>query len=303
LEKAFADESEPRADPMPPASYSIAAPSAQTAPVVFASPHSGQDYPEDFIAEARLDPLALRRSEDAFVDKLFAAAPACGAPLLKAHFPRVFVDPNRQPYELDPGMFDERLPDFVNINSPRVAAGLGTVARVVTNGEEIYSGKLSISKVLERIGRHYFPYHNALQQLLETTQTMYGAYLLIDCHSMPSIGGPMDQDPGAPRVDFVLGDCYGTACAPAVTALVESTLRDLGFVVKRNTPYAGGFTTRHYSSPAEGKHTLQIEINRALYMDEDTIEPLPSLPRVADAATRLIEALTAVDAAMLMRRG
>ncbi len=301
LEKALAEDTEPPGTPTR-ASYAIVAPSTQTAPLVFASPHSGQHYPPEFIAQSRLDPLALRRSEDAFVDELFAAAPACGAPLLKAHFPRVYVDPNRQPYELDPAMFEDPLPDYVNANSPRVAGGLGTVARVVTSGEEIYRHKLRFADIRERIQAHYFPYHEALRQLLDMTRETFGAYLLIDCHSMPSVGGPMDSDPGAPRVDFVLGDCYGTSCAPRVTDLAERTLKDLGFVVRRNTPYAGGYTTRHYSEINNGGHALQIEVNRALYMNEDAIERLGYMRNAIDATTRLIEALTAIDVAVLLPR-
>lgn len=300
-EKALAADMQPPATPTR-ASYAIVAPSTQTAPLVFASPHSGQDYPPEFISQSRLDALALRRSEDAFVDELFAAAPACGAPLLKAHFPRVYVDPNRQPYELDPAMFEDPLPDFVNVNSPRVAGGLGTVARVVTSGEEIYREKLRFADIDQRIRAHYFPYHEALRHLVDTTRQAFGAYLLIDCHSMPSVGGPMDSDPGAQRVDFVLGDCYGTSCAPEVTDLAERTLKDLGFVVRRNAPYAGGYTTRHYSDINNGGHALQIEINRALYMNEDAIEPLSCMRSAIDAATRLIEALTAIDVAVLLPR-
>ena len=210
-------------------SFSVVQPPEQSVPLVFASPHSGQDYPTQFVAASRLRPLLLRRSEDAFVDCIFAAAPSRGAPLLRAHFPRVYIDPNREPFELDPAMFDTPLPDYVNASSPRVAAGLGTIARVVANGEEVYRGKLSFEEARQRIDAHYFPYHRALQNLLQSTRERFGCYLLVDCHSMPSVGGPMDADPGLKRLDIVLGDCYGTACAPAVTRLAERTLRAARF--------------------------------------------------------------------------
>jgi N-formylglutamate amidohydrolase len=277
------------------APFSILAPVEQTIPLVFASPHSGQEYPPEFVAASRLDPLMLRRSEDAFIDRIFAAAPQFGAPLLRAHFPRAYVDPNREPYELDPAMFVDRLPDCVNARSPRVAAGLGTIARVVANGEEVYRHKLRFSEALARLEANYFPYHRALQQLLDATHARFGCYLLIDCHSMPSIGGPMDADPGLRRLDIVLGDCYGTSCGPKITALAEATLRGQGLTVRRNTPYAGGYTTRHYCRPAEGLHTLQIEVNRALYLDEDRIVPLPEMQRLCAMMTALIEALAAME--------
>jgi len=250
------------------APFDILRPKQWSAPLLFASPHSGQDYSTDFINASRLDPLSLRRSEDAFVDEIFAAAPDFGAPLLRAHFPRVFVDANREPFELDPKMFEAPLPATVNTTSPRVAAGLGTMARVVTSGEEVYAGKLRFDEAQKAIEATYFPYHEALKGLLEEATALFGACLLIDCHSMPSIGGPMDRDPGFRRVDFILGDRYGASCAPALTDLVEKTLQSMDYVVTRNTPYAGGFTTEHYGKPEAGHHTLQIEINRALYMNE-----------------------------------
>lgn len=283
-------------------SFSIIHPDEQTVPLVFASPHSGSDYPPEFVSGVKLSFLALRRSEDAFVDRIFGAAPQAGAPLLRAHFPRVYIDPNREPYELDPDMFDAPLPDYVNGRSPRVAAGLGTVAKVVATGELIYHRKLSFAHARERIERHYFPYHRALAELIDATQRRFGYSLLIDCHSMPSVGGPMDSDPGARRLDFVLGDCFGTSCSPAVVRFVERALGDLGYSVERNVPYAGGFTTRHYGRPAEGRHALQIEINRALYMDEHRIEPNEGLARVTADVSRVIASLADASERLLVRR-
>jgi len=275
--------------------YKIHRPTKQRVPLVFASPHSGSNYPESFLDAARLDAIAVRRSEDAFVDELYESVPSTGAPLIAAEFPRAYVDPNREPYELDSDMFSSPLPDFVYGNSPRVAAGLGTVAKVVTNGENIYQGKLSVAEALSRIERLYRPYHGALRRLIDQTQAQFGTCLLIDCHSMPSVGGPMDRDPGSERVDFVLGDCHGEAADPQVMDWVETYLKGQGFVVKRNAPYAGGFTTRHYGKPESGIHALQIEVNRALYMDEVAIARSEGMPKLKSAIAGLIAHLTAFD--------
>jgi len=276
------------------AAIEILAPAEQRVPLVFSSPHSGRDYPAAFLAASKLDALAIRRSEDSFVDELFGHVPQLGAPLLRALFPRAFVDPNREPYELDPAMFTTPLPAFVTRRSPRVAAGLGTIARVVANGSEIYSGKLDFDEANERIERCYRPYHDALEDLIAHTRTMFGTCVLIDCHSMPSIGGPMENDAGRRRqVDFILGDAHGRSCARTLTLLVEDTLRGMGYSVVRNTPYSGGFITRNYGRPERGVHALQIEINRALYMDETSFERTEGLARVAadmrDLAVRIAE--------------
>jgi len=281
--------------------YVIHAPAEQTIPFVYCSPHSGTDYNEAFRRASRLDFTTLRKSEDSHVDALFGAAPTRGAPLLCALFPRAYVDPNREPYELDQTMFEDRLPDFVNTASPRVAAGLGTIAKVVCNGAEIYRRKLRFSEALTRIDTYYRPYHAALQQLLDETRRRFGVAVLVDCHSMPSIGGPMDKDPGARRVDFVLGDAFGAACHPALTLAAESKLRSHGYAVHRNMPYAGGYTTRHYGSPARGQHALQIEINRALYMDEDTYARRPQFAVVEAHLGELIAHLSTLDLKELSR--
>ncbi|HEX2116747.1 MAG TPA: N-formylglutamate amidohydrolase [Alphaproteobacteria bacterium] len=278
--------------------FAVIAPPQQTAAVVYASPHSGNRYPPGFVTGSRLDPLTLRRSEDAFVDELFAGAPERGAPLLKAFFPRAYIDPNREPWELDPTMFADALPSYVNGASPRVSAGLGTIARVVANGAEIYRGKLSFADARLRIETLYRPYHEHLQGLIDATYARFGHALLIDCHSMPSVGGPTDRDAGKRRVDFVLGDCFGASCAPAVMRETESFLRRQGFAVARNDPYAGGFTTRHYGQPARGRHALQIEINRGLYMDELRIERSGGFAALKRALDGLIEALTDIAAAL-----
>jgi N-formylglutamate amidohydrolase len=271
--------------------WHLAFPGEQRMPLVFASPHSGTAYEKRFIESARLDPLALRKSEDSYVDELFAGVVAEGAPLLKALFPRAFVDPNREPFELDPAMFAEPLPAYVNTSSPRVAAGLGTIARVVSSGEEIYRGKLAFVDALARVNDFYRPYHAALAWLLEATLERFGLAILIDCHSMPSVGGPLDEDAGRRRFDLILGDCHGTSCKRELTDLVERFFLDLGYRVARNNPYAGGFTTRHYGAPRRGVHALQIEVNRALYMDETTITRGAGLPKLAADMTALAASL------------
>lgn len=245
-----------------PPPFDLARPARQTAALVFASPHSGRNYPADFIDSARLDATGLRRSEDSFVDELFEGAPGIGAPLLAATFPRAYCDANREPWELDPGMFADDLPAWVNTTSARVGAGLGTLARVVATGESIYRGKLRFQEAEFRVASCWKPYHDTLAALIEETRARFGACLLIDCHSMPS-----HASRGTPP-DIVLGDAHGTACAAGITRLVETTLSGMGYEVRRNDPYAGGYVTRHYGRPREGVHALQIEIARNLYMDE-----------------------------------
>ena len=281
------------------APHEVVAPERQTLPLVFASPHSGTRYPQAFVTESRLDQLTLRRSEDSFVDEIFGAAPGLGAPLIRAHFPRAYIDPNREPFELDPTMFEDPLPAYANTRSPRVAAGLGTIAKMVANGAEIYRGKLRFREALDRIQNYYWPYHAALRELVEDTRDAFGFCVLVDCHSMPSVGGPADRDPGSRRVDFVLGDCHGTSCAPVVTETAAAALRELGYHVALNTPYSGGFVTRHYGRPVESIHGLQIEINRALYMDEEAIRRGAFLPQLSHHMHGVIAALGRIDQALL----
>ena len=242
--------------------------------VVLSSPHSGSIYPSRFLASARLDGATLRRSEDAFVDELFADGVAHGAPLLRARFPRAFLDVNREPYELDPRMFEGRLPAYANTRSPRVAGGLGTIARVVGEAQEIYARRLDVDEAIARIDRLYKPYHAQLKQLIERARHDYGRALLIDCHSMPSTAlsclSPGVRDDGI-RPDVVLGDRYGTSCDRQLVDLAEACLRHFGYEVHRNRPYAGGFITEHYGHPATHRHALQIEVNRSIYMDERSL--------------------------------
>ncbi|MCF8470895.1 MAG: N-formylglutamate amidohydrolase [Parvibaculum sp.] len=274
-------------------------PARQLIPFVFSSPHSGRIYPEAFVTSSNLDPVTLRRSEDCFVEEIFSGVIGLGAPLLQARFPRAFLDANREPYELDPTMFAEPLPPHVNTRSLRVAGGLGTIARVVSDSAEIYREPLAYAEVEQRIRHLYMPFHDALRDLLEETLNTFGCAVLIDCHSMPSVGGPADDDNGADRPGIVLGDRYGTSCARAVTAQAENTLSRLGYSVARNNPYAGGFNTEHYGRPVRGLHALQIEINRTLYMDEARLEPAAGFVQVRDDMTAFVADMATRDWSVL----
>ncbi|MGB5093342.1 MAG: N-formylglutamate amidohydrolase [Parvibaculum sp.] len=275
--------------------FEVLLPRAQRHPFVFCSPHSGRFYPQNFVTRSRLDPLTLRRSEDSFVEEIFAGVVDLGAPLLHALFPRAYLDANREPYELDPTMFRDALPPHANTRSLRVAGGLGTIARIVADAAEIYREPLAYAEADRRIRRLYMPFHAALRDLLERTHHAYGLALLIDCHSMPSVGGPADDDTGTARPDIVLGDRYGTACAREFTDAAEASLKQLGYSVARNNPYAGGFNTEHYGQPALGFHALQIEINRALYMDEAHLERRPSLARIARDMSKFAADMASID--------
>jgi N-formylglutamate deformylase len=253
-------------------------PACWRGPLLFNSPHSGRVYPPEFLSSSRLDLATLRRSEDSFVDQLIAGVVERGHPMMRAHFPRCYVDVNREPYELDPRMFEGRLPSFANTRSMRVAGGLGTVARVVGDAQEIYDQRIAVTEALRRIEILYKPYHRALRRLFLRLHRDFGAAILIDCHSMPSSTGAKDE---RPRTDVVIGDRYGTSCVPLIAEVVETTMREFGYAVSRNKPYAGGFITEHYGNPAAGLNVIQVEVNRALYMDERRYEPTDSFPRVA----------------------
>lgn len=268
-----------------------------TTPLVFNSAHSGRDYPERFLNMTRLDTLSIRQSEDAWVDELFGRAPHLGAPLLRAHFPRAYLDINREPWELDPAMFVEPLSERCNTTSPRVAAGLGTLARVVAENKPIYRDRLSIDDARMRIEGIYQPYHTTLQNLLGEALSAFGVAVLVDCHSMPRLTRPGDR----PAPDVVLGDRYGTACSPMIVDLVETVFTGAGLKVARNRPYAGGFCTRTYGRPLHGIHAVQIEVSRHLYMNEVTLAKNDSFEAMHELADRLIFALLGLDFAGLAR--
>jgi N-formylglutamate deformylase len=281
-----------------PRAFDLTRPLHHVAPLVFVSAHSGRDYPEEFLAAARLDATALRKSEDAFVEELFAAAPALGAPLLAARFPRAWCDANREPWELDPGMFDEPLPDWVNSASPRVGAGLGTIARVVANGEAIYRRRLSFQEAQQRVRLSWEPFHATLAALVAETRERFGVCLLVDCHSMPS-----GVTPGGEAPEFVLGDAHGSACAPRATRAIEALLQARGRRVQRNDPYAGGYITRHYGRPRENIHAIQIEMARHLYMDEARVERAPGFAGFQAEISALVEELLKLGWGNLLKGG
>jgi N-formylglutamate amidohydrolase len=253
------------------ADFEVLEPPEWAAAALFNSPHSGRRYDAAFLAQTRLSPASLRKSEDCYIDDLFDGCLALGAGLLRAHAPRSFIDLNREPFELDPRLFLEPLPPYANATSPRVMGGLGTIPRVVAEGEDIYRQRLSIAEGLRRIETVYRPYHRALADLLDRLHDRHGAVLLIDCHSMPSSAANHLPGKGA-KADVVLGDRFGVSCAEEISLHAEALFRRAGLAVHRNRPYAGGFITQNYSAPRAGRHALQIEVNRALYLNETTFE-------------------------------
>lgn len=240
--------------------------------VIFSSPHSGRDYPAEFLAASALDRQAIRSSEDAFVDRLFADAPALGAPLLVSRVPRAYIDLNRACDELDPAVVDGIAR---NAHNPRISSGLGVIPRVVSNGRAIYRCKISRFEAETRISKLWHPYHAMLRTLLEESHAAYGEAVLIDCHSMPHEAIEAHVRPGLPRPDVVLGDRFGAAAGCDVVARIEAAFTNAGLRVVRNTPFAGGYITQAYGRPSRCQHVVQIEIDRALYMDETTVSPRP----------------------------
>ncbi|HEX3430051.1 MAG TPA: N-formylglutamate amidohydrolase [Rhizomicrobium sp.] len=263
-------------------------PQRQTVPFVFASPHSGRLYPPSFTEKSRLNPTALRRSEDAFVEELFDGARALGAPMLVARFPRAYLDANRAPMELDPSMFEGTLPFAVDRGSPRVHAGLGIIPRVVREGVEIYRARLPAREAESRIQHFYRPYHLQLARMVEATRATFGIAIVIDCHSMPS---------AAASPDVVIGDRLGLSALPEVSSAAEQAFTGAGFSVARNTPYAGGHTIHVHGRPGDGVHALQIEINRGLYLDEERVEHGAGFAQVHRAVGAALHGLVSLDLA------
>lgn len=236
------------------------------APVLFASPHSGVHYPVAMRDGLRVPLMDLRRTEDAFVHELFEDAPRAGGQLIYANYARGYVDLNRDARELDPSMFVDGAPRKVAVPSARVEAGLGCLPRVAARGEPIYAGQLSREEGEYRLSQVHDAYHGYLRSSLEHFCEVTGVAVLIDCHSMPS------RQPGRRKLaDIVLGDRFGSSCDNRLTGVAERAFRKLGYSVARNAPYAGGYTTRCYGRPKRGVHALQIEINRGLYMDEQSV--------------------------------
>lgn len=266
------------------APFVVHSPPRQRVPFVFNSPHSGSYYPPRFLAMSRLDPHAIRRSEDCYVDELFSGVAGLGAPMLAANFPRAYLDVNREALELDPRMFTGTLPARANTRSPRVAGGLGTVPSLVGEGQTIYATKLPVSEAIARIDTVYRPYHRMLERLVERTHALFGVAVLIDCHSMPA---SVRIGEAGLRPDFIIGDRFGTSCSGALTELAIGTLSAMGYTVAHNKPYAGGHITEHYGRPARGYHALQIEINRGLYLNETTLARTGGFTALAEDLTQL----------------
>ncbi len=250
--------------------FDLALPKTRTTSVVFASPHSGRAYPASFLRRAVLNASEIRSSEDAFVDQLFEAVPKHGAPLLTANAPRAYLDLNRGPDE-----FDSALIEGVrrSAHNPRIASGLGVIPRVVANGRHIYKGKLTLVEAHQRIANYWRPYHDQLQTLLDESNNAFGEAILIDCHSMPHEALENVGPPGGARPDVVLGDRFGATAAGSIVERVEAAFASAGLRVARNMPFAGAFITQHYGRPSRQQHAIQVEIDRALYMNERTLQP------------------------------
>lgn len=258
-------------------------------PLVFDSPHSGTQYPADF--DSVVPHLTLRRAEDTHVEALYAAAPAHGAVLIAAEFPRSYIDPNRSLLDIDAALLDAPWPGPINASN-KTEKGIGLVWRLLDTGEPIYRRKLSIAEVQHRIATYYAPYHKAVRDALNAAHKHYGAVWHINCHSMPAMSSLIsDEGPGVARADFVLGDRDGTTCDPAFTTFVALTLRGMGYDVRVNDPYKGVELVRAFSDPAAHRHSLQIEINRKLYMNEETRERNAGFDALQANITRLIAAV------------
>jgi N-formylglutamate amidohydrolase len=279
------------------APYRVVLPVAAAAtPVICASPHSGRVYPAAMMSASQLDRHAIRRSEDAYVDRLIEAAPDFGHVVIAAEFARAYLDVNREPWELDPGMFADELPAFAKARTARVAAGLGAIPKIVCEGQEIYARKLTFAEAEARVRQVHQPYHAALAALVAETKARCGLAVLIDWHSMPAVAACSRH---GETCDVVLGDRFGAACAPAIAALMERELTAMGYRVARNAPYAGGYTTEHYGRPGRKAHALQIELSRALYFDEAALRPTDGFGRLQTDLGRLFATLAATDWATL----
>jgi N-formylglutamate amidohydrolase len=271
--------------------FRLMEPGRLTASAVFNSPHSGRDYPAELIRRSRLRPLGLRASEDVLVDALFAAAPEYGAPLLAATAPRAWLDLNRAPTELDPALIRGVRPQGLN---QRVAAGLGVIPRVVSEGSQIYRGKIDLEEAEARIRTVHEPYHRMIESLLMRARDIFGVALLFDCHSMPS-----EALREAPRVqgrcpEIVLGDRFGAAASRALVAVTQGAFERVGFVVARNAPFAGGYITQRYGRPSRGVHAIQIEIDRGLYLNQARLEPLPVFDEIRERLSQVIGELVEI---------
>lgn len=274
---------------MSPIAFRLKRPDRHETSVIFASPHSGRNYPADFLAASQLDQLQLRSSEDAYVDRLIARAPLFGAPMLCALAPRAFIDLNRAPDELDPAVIEgvDR-----STHNPRISSGLGVIPRVVSGGRAIYAGKITIAAAKLRLSTHWHPYHDALKNLIDETHAAFGEAILIDCHSMPHEAIEAHARPGQPKPEIVLGDRFGAAAGREVVDQVEAAFSAAGFRVVRNSPFAGAYIAQHYGRPLSRKHVVQVEIDRALYLDEARVEPGSNFSAFCVRMNRVVEEIS-----------
>lgn len=277
-----------------PSAVQIFEPENPVSGVVFGSPHSGRLYPPDLLSSTALDTLALRSSEDAFVDLLLAEAPRIGAPLITTQVPRAYVDFNRAETELDPALI-EGAPRIAP--NPRIGSGLGVIARVVAGGKPIYRGKLALAEAERRIATYWRPYHAALEALLARQRVRFGRTILCDVHSMPSDASNGGLLRSIRRPEVILGDRYGHSCDPALMAEIESVWRRAGFRVARNAPFAGAYILQRHGRPAQGVHAIQIEIDRALYLDEDRVAPGPHFNSFAEIMAAIMAEIAEIGRA------
>ena len=258
-------------------------------PLVLDSPHSGTEYPDDFRAAVPLE--ALRQAEDSFVHELYAGAPAVGATLVAARFPRSYIDPNRSLLDIDISLIDGKWPGPA-VASRKTELGIGLIWRILDSGEPIYARKLSVDEVKNRIVSYHQPYQKALKDALDHAHAHFGAVWHLNCHSMPAVSGRISEEgPGKRRADFVLGDRDGTTCGGEFTARVADALKKMGYDVKINDPYKGVELVRAFSDPKAGRHSLQVEVNRRLYMDEKTRARSSSFPELKSNLDRLLAEL------------
>ena len=271
--------------------FRLTRPSRQETSVIFASPHSGRDYAAKFLEASQLSILQLRSSEDAYMDRLIARAPHCGAPMICALTPRAYIDLNRAPDELDPAVIDgiERM-----AHNPRISSGLGVVPRVVSGGRVIHPGKITMEEAQHRLAHHWRPYHDALNGIIEETQAVFGDAILIDCHSMPHEAIENHSRPGHPKPEVVLGDRFGAAAGREVVDQIEAAFVAADFHVVRNSPFAGAYIAQHYGRPLSRRHVVQVEIDRGLYHDEARIEPGPNFASFAVRFNRVVADIASI---------
>lgn len=273
--------------------YHLSRPQLQTTPVVFASPHSGRRYDTDFLDASVLDSRAIRSSEDAFVDHLFAHAVRAGAPFLAAQRPRAYVDLNRSCDELDPALIEGVRAQPQN---PRIVSGLGVIPRVVAQGRAIYHGKMSRAHAEMRLAEVWQPYHDQLSELLSETRAQFGEAVLIDCHSMPREALVGLTRRGVRRPDVVIGDLFGASASGWIVDRIEAAFERAGFYVARNTPFAGAYIVQTYGRPSKQQHAVQIEIDRGLYLDEATVAPSAGLAPLRRRLRGVIEEIAQIGA-------